>query len=93
MFGFPNNSPYLSTMEFRKLSIQEFNSLYNTALEKGMTFDQSVKEIEDAIVGEDIFYISMRGEDVEEAVEEFSVGYKLDNIYVGGVGVFVSLVG
>ena len=64
-------------MDFREETIKEFNSYCDTTLRKDMTFAEAIDDIERA--NNNYFYVSMRKEDVEEAiVNEQEIADQLD---------------
>jgi hypothetical protein len=79
-------------MDFREETIEEFNSYCDTTLRKDMTFAEAIDDIESA--NNSYFYVSMRKEDVEEAVvneQEIADQLDLDKVFIKDLGIFIAL--
>ena len=79
-------------MNFREETIQEFNSYCDTTLREGMTFAEAIDDIESA--NNNYFYVSMRKEDVEEAIvneQEIADQLDLDKVFIKDLGIFIAL--
>jgi len=79
-------------MNFRKETIQEFNSYCDTTLTANMTFAEVVDNIDSA--NNNYFHISMCKDDVVEAInneKEIADQLDLDKVYIKEVGVYVTL--
>lgn len=79
-------------MDFREETIKEFNSYCDTTLRKDMTFAEAIDDIESA--NNNYFYVSMRKEDVEEAIvneQEIADQLDLDKVFIKDLGIFIAL--
>ena len=79
-------------MDFREETIEEFNSYCDTTLRKDMTFAEAIDDIESA--NNSYFYVSMRKEDVEEAIvneQEIADQLDLDKVFIKELGIFIAL--
>ena len=79
-------------MDFREETIKEFNSYCDTTLRKDMTFAEAIDDIERA--NNNYFYVSMRKEDVEEAIvneQEIADQLDLDKVFIKDLGIFIAL--
>ena len=79
-------------MDFREETIKEFNSYCDTTLRKDMTFAEAIDDIESA--NNSYFYVSMRKEDVEEAIvneQEIADQLDLDKVFIKDLGIFIAL--
>ena len=79
-------------MDFREETIEEFNSYCDTTLRKDMTFAEAIDDIESA--NNSYFYVSMRKEDVEEAIvneQEIADQLDLDKVFIKDLGIFIAL--
>lgn len=81
-------------MKFDKMSTSEFNSIFETTLEKSMTWDEVIKDFDKNEL-DDYFYVSMAKEDVMEAIEnkdkELIEQLNLWLIYIEQVGVYIAI--
>ena len=75
-------------MEFQELSLNEFNTIFNTNIEIGDSFEQIGDKIDQEFVN--IFYVSMSPDDVVEAIKnEQNMAERLGVIlYKVGGGLF-----
>jgi hypothetical protein len=79
-------------MDFREETIEEFNSYCDTKLRKDMTFAEAIDDIESA--NNNYFYVSMRKEDVEEAIvneQEIADQLDLDKVFIKDLGIYIAL--
>lgn len=79
-------------MDFREETVEEFNSYCDTTLRKDMTFAEAIDDIESA--NNSYFYVSMRKEDVEEAIvneQEIADQLDLDKVFIKDLGIFIAL--
>ena len=80
-------------MDYQKISVSEFNSIFETNLQKGMTYWDAVDEIEKEET--DYFYLSMEEQDVTNAIEnEDELLIKqlhLWTIYIEQVGIYITI--
>ena len=79
-------------MDFREETIKEFNSYCDTTLRKDMSFAEAIDDIESA--NNNYFYVSMRKEDVEEAIaneQEVADQLDLDKVFIKELGIFIAL--
>ena len=79
-------------MAFREETIREYNSYCDTTLRKDMTFAEAIDDIESA--NNNYFYVSMRKEDVEEAIvneQEIADQLDLDKVFIKDLGIFIAL--
>jgi hypothetical protein len=79
-------------MNFREETIVYFNKYNDTTLEKEMTFNEAIENIEDA--NNNYFYVSMLKEDVIEAIEinkNISMQLDLDKVYIKELGIYIAL--
>ena len=79
-------------MDFREETIKEFNSYCDTTLRKDMTFAEAIDDIESA--NNNYFYVSMRKEDVEEAIvneQEIADQLDLDKVFIKDLGIYIAL--
>lgn len=79
-------------MEFRDLSLKDFNQYRDTALTECMGFEEIAQHLEDR--GESFFYISLAQDDVTDAIkeeQEIADQFDLDLIYILPQGVAVAL--
>ena len=79
-------------MDFREETIEEFNSYCDTTLRKDMSFAEAIDDIESA--NNNYFYVSMRKEDVEEAIvneQEIADQLDLDKVFIKDLGIFIAL--
>jgi hypothetical protein len=79
-------------MDFREETIEEFNSYCDTTLRKDMTFAEAIDDIESA--NNSYFYVSMRKEDVEEAIvneQEIADQLDLDKVFIKDLGIYIAL--
>jgi hypothetical protein len=79
-------------MDFREETIEEFNFYCDTTLRKDMSFAEAIDDIESA--NNNYFYVSMRKEDVEEAIaneQEVADQLDLDKVCIKELGIFIAL--
>jgi hypothetical protein len=79
-------------VDFREETIEEFNSYCDTTLRKDMTFAEAIDDIESA--NNNYFYVSMRKEDLEEAIVNGEVDFgqlDLDKVFIKDLGIFIAL--
>ena len=79
-------------MDFREETIEKFNSYCDTTLRKDMTFAEAIDDIESA--NNNYFYVSMRKEDVEEAIvneQEIADQLDLDKVFIKDLGIYIAL--
>lgn len=79
-------------MDFREETIEKFNSYCDTTLRKEMSFQEAIDNIESA--NNNYFYVSMRQEDVEEAIsneQEVADQLDLDKVFIKELGIFIAL--
>ena len=79
-------------MDFREETVEEFNAYCDTTLRKDMTFAEAIDDIESA--NNSYFYVSMRKEDVEEAIvneQEIADQLDLDKVFIKDLGIFIAL--
>ena len=79
-------------MDFREETVEEFNSYCDTTLRKDMTFAEAIDDIESA--NNSYFYVSMRKEDVEEAIvneQEIADQLDLDKVFIKDLGIYIAL--
>lgn len=79
-------------MKFREESIEMFNSYCDTTLQKTMTFQEAIDNIESA--NNSYFYVSMREEDVLEAIEnekEIAEQLYLDLVFINELCIYIAL--
>ena len=79
-------------MKFREESIEMFNSYCDTTLQKAMTFQEAIDNIESA--NNNYFYVSMREEDVLEAIEnekEIAEQLDLDLVFINELCIYIAL--
>ena len=79
-------------MKFREESIEMFNSYCDTTLQKTMTFQEAIDNIESA--NNSYFYVSMREEDVLEAIEnekEIAEQLDLDLVFINELCIYIAL--
>ena len=80
-------------MKWTKMSVSEFNSIFETNLQKSMTYWEAVDEIEREET--DYFYLSMDKQDVVDAIEnEDELLIKQLNlwaIYIEQVGIYIAI--
>ena len=79
-------------MDFREETVEEFNSYCDTTLRTDMTFAEAIDDIESA--NNSYFYVSMRKEDVEEAIvneQEIADQLDLDKVFIKDLGIFIAL--
>jgi hypothetical protein len=80
-------------MDYQKMSVSEFNSIFETDLQKGMTYWEAVDEIEKEET--DYFYLSMWEQDVTDAIENedelLIKQLNLWTIYIEQVGIYIAI--
>jgi hypothetical protein len=79
-------------MDFREETIEEFNFYCDTTLRKDMSFAEAIDDIDSA--NNNYFYVSMRKEDVEEAIaneQEIADQLDLDKVFIKELGIFIAL--
>ena len=79
-------------MDFREETSEEFNAYCDTKLRKDMTFAEAIEDIESA--NNSYFYVSMRKEDVEEAIvneQEIADQLDLDKVFIKELGIYIAL--
>ena len=80
-------------MEYQKMSVSEFNSIFETNLQKGMTYWEAVDEIEKEET--DYFYLSMDEQDVTNEIEHedplLIKQLHLWTIYIEQVGIYIAI--
>lgn len=79
-------------MKFRQEKIAGFNSYCDTNLQKEMTFDEAMENIEDA--NNRYFYVSMEKDDVIEAYyneENIARQLELEPVYIIELGIYILL--
>ena len=79
-------------MDFREETVEEFNAYCDTTLRKDMTFAEAIDDIESA--NNSYFYVSMRKEDVEEAIvneQEIADQLDLDKVFIKDLGIYIAL--
>jgi hypothetical protein len=77
--------------QFENYSVETFNLVTGTDLQKDMTFQQAIDEIEAEEVS--YFYISLRAEDVLQAIEdEQEIADQLDLrlIFIQDIGIYIA---
>jgi hypothetical protein len=79
-------------MDFREETVEEFNAYCDTTLRKDMSFAEAIDDIDSA--NNNYFYVSMRKEDVEEAIaneQEVADQLDLDKVFIKELGIFIAL--
>lgn len=81
-------------MKFDKMSTSEFNSIFETTLEKSMNWHEVIEDFDKNELDE-YFYVSVAKEDVVEAIEsedkELIEQLNLWLIYIEQVGVYIAI--
>ena len=79
-------------MEFRKMSLEDFNLQCDTTLNSNMSFNEAMNNIESA--NNNYFYTSMCKNDVIEAYNnEIEVARQLDLefVFIDDLGIYIAL--
>ena len=82
----------MNTNNFRTESIETFNSYCDTTLNKSMTFQEAVDNIESA--NNNYFYVSMCKDDVVTAINneiEIASQLDLDLVFINELGIYIAL--